>query len=87
MLHVHGVVIRLGKTAGDRLRDGKKPIQKRPTEEGIVNEIMGDSVDVGVNHQRVKKAEDQHDPKRRARIKEEERAGKTQSGTIRRRRE
>jgi hypothetical protein len=55
------------------LRYGKKSIEKRPTEEWIVNEVVSDSIDVGINHQRVNKAKDQHDPKRRVRVEKEER--------------
>jgi hypothetical protein len=35
-----------------------------------VNEIMGDAIDVGVNHQGINEAHDQHDPERRVGKKE-----------------
>ena len=35
-----------------------------------MNEIVGDAIDVGVNHQGINEAHDQHDPERRIRKKE-----------------
>ena len=72
MLHVNGVVIRLREAAGDRLNDAKKAIQKLGTEKRIVNEVMSDAVDVGIDHESVNESQNEHDPERRAREKEEE---------------
>src|SRR4051812_24128513 len=73
MLHVDGVVIRLRKAAGDRLAKCEESVQQRQSEKRIVDKIVTDAVDVGVNHQRVDKAEDQHDPERFSRIQIEQR--------------
>jgi len=73
MLHMHGVVIRLRETARNRLQERESPVQKWRTEKWIVNEVVTHAVDVCVDHQRIYKSEDQHDPEGRARIKKEER--------------
>ena len=57
MPHVHGVVVGLGKTTGDRLSDAKKPIEGARTKEWVVNEVVTDAVDVGVHRQRVNQAQ------------------------------
>ena len=72
VLHVDGVVIGLREAAGDRLNDAKKAVQKLGTEKRIVNEVMSDAVDVGVDHESVNESQNEHDPKRSAREKEEE---------------
>ena len=72
MLHVDDVVIGLRKTAGDGLGDPKKPIEELRTEERVMNEVVTDAVDVGVDHQRINESQDQHDPERRVREKEVE---------------
>ena len=72
MLHVDRVVVGLRMATGDRLDDSEKAIQQRQTEKWIVNEVMSDAVDVGVHHQRINKSQDEHDPKRCVREKEEE---------------
>src|SRR5579884_519811 len=65
MLHVDRVVIRLGKTARDRLRHSKEAIQNPRPKKGIVNEVVPHAIDVGVHHQRVHKAQNEHHPQRR----------------------
>jgi tRNA(Ile2) C34 agmatinyltransferase TiaS len=72
VLHVDGVVIGLREAAGDRLNDAKKAIQKLEAEERIVNEVMSDAVDVGIDHESVNESQNEHDPERSAREKEEE---------------
>src|SRR3954451_23384611 len=72
MLHVDRVVVGLRKTTGDRLAEREEPIQQRRPEERIVDKIVTDAVDVGVHHQGVDKAEDEHDPERRVRVEKEE---------------
>ena len=41
-----------------------------------MNEVVGNAVDVGVDHQGIDKAHDEHDPKRRVRVEEEHRQEK-----------
>jgi hypothetical protein len=72
MLHMHGVVHRLRKTAGDGLCDSKNPIQSVRTEERIVNEVVSHPVDIRIDHQRINEPENQHHPQRRMRIKEKQ---------------
>ena len=72
MLHVGGVVVCLGKTGRDRLRNSKEPIEQFRAEERVVNEVVPYAVDVGIDHQRVNESKDQHYPERRVRVKEEE---------------
>ena len=72
MLHVHRVVHRLRKTARDRLRDPKQPIDQFWTEKRVVNEIVPNPVDVRIDHQGINEPEDQHHPQRRVRVKEEQ---------------
>ena len=72
VLHVDGVVIGLREAAGDRLNDAKKAIQKLGTKKRIVNEVMSDAVDVGIDHKSVNESQNEHDPERSTREKEEE---------------
>ena len=72
VLHVNGVVISLREAAGDRLNDAKKAVQKLGTEKRIVNEVMSDAVDVGIDHESVNESQNEHNPERSARKKEEE---------------
>jgi len=72
VLHVNGVVIGLREAAGDRLNDAKKAIQKLGTEKRIVNEVMSDAVDVGIDRESVNESQNEHDPEGSAREKEEE---------------
>src|SRR5260370_37602696 len=58
MLHVHCVVICLRKTARNRLGDSKEAIEQFGAEEGIVNEVVSDAIDVRVDHQRINESED-----------------------------
>src|SRR2546423_769836 len=71
MLHVNAIVEGLAKTDRDRLEKGKEAVEERGTEVGVVNEVVGDAVDVPGDAHRIKKAEDQHHPERHAREKEE----------------
>ena len=73
VLHVHGVIVGLRKTACDRLHDSKKSIEQRRAEEWVMDEVVPDAVDVRVDHQCVDESENQHHPQRRARVKEEKR--------------
>ena|SRR5947209_5837689 len=72
MLHVDGVVVGLGKTAGDRLGDAEKTIEEVRTKEWVVNEVMAHAIDVGVDHERINKSQNQHYPERRVRVQEEQ---------------
>lgn len=72
VLHVNGVVISLREAAGDRLNDAKKAVQKLGTKKRVVNEVMSDAVDVGIDHESVNESQNEHNPERSAREKEEE---------------
>ncbi len=67
MLHVHGVVHRLGKTTSDGLSDSKKAIEKLRSEKRVMNEVVPDAIDVRIHHQRINEPKNQHHPKRRVR--------------------
>ncbi|MDT4967829.1 MAG: hypothetical protein QOJ64_2566 [Acidobacteriota bacterium] len=71
MLHVHAVVKGLAETDGDRLEKREEAVQERPTEVGVVNEVVRDAVDVPGDADRIDEPEDQHDPERRVREQEE----------------
>jgi hypothetical protein len=62
VLHVDDVVVGLGEAAGDGLEDAKYPVQEIGSKEGVVDEVVGDAVDVGVDHQGVEEADGEHDP-------------------------
>ena len=64
---MHAVVHRLGKTAGDRLRDSKQAIEQLRAEKRVMNEVVPHPVDVRIHHQRVNEPENQHNPQRRMR--------------------
>src|SRR5881397_2431906 len=72
MLHVDGVVVGLRKATRDRLSNSEEAIEQFRAEEGVMNQIVPDAVDVRVDHQRVNESKDQHYPERRVRVKEEE---------------
>src|SRR5438093_10341276 len=67
MLHMHGVVHGLRKTASDGLSDSKKAIEKLRSEKRVMNEVVPDAIDVRIHHQRVKEPENEHHPQRRVR--------------------
>ena len=69
MLHVNAFVENLAKAHCDRLQDAEQTIEKRRTEIWIVNEVVGDAVDVPGNAYRIDETENQHRPKRYARNK------------------
>jgi hypothetical protein len=71
MLHVNAIVEGLAETVCDRFEKGKEAVEEPGTEVGVVNEIVGDAVDVPGDADGIKEAEDQHDPERHARKKEE----------------
>ena len=72
MLHVNAVIVSLGKTTGDRLANAKQAVQQGRAEKRVVNKIVADAIDIGVDHQRVDQPQNQHHPQRRAREKQEE---------------
>ena len=72
MLHVDRVVHGLGEATGDRLSNAERAIEKFPTEKRIMNEVVADAIDVGVDHQRINEPEKKHHPKRRVRIQKEQ---------------
>src|SRR5262249_21693653 len=57
MLHVNAFVENLTEADRDRLQDAKQTIDKRRTEIRIVNEIVGDTVDVPRNAHRIDETE------------------------------
>ena len=73
MLHVDGVVVSLRKTARDGLSNAEETIEERRAKERIVDEVMGQAVDVGIHHERINEAHDEHHPERRVRIKKKHR--------------
>src|SRR5947207_5855347 len=71
MLHVNAIVEGLAKADCDRLEKGKEAVEEWRTEIGVVNEIVGDAIDVPGNADGIKESEDKHHPERHAREKEE----------------
>jgi hypothetical protein len=69
MLHVNAFVEDLAKTGRDRFQDTEQTIEQRGTEVRIVNEVVGNAVDVPGNADRIDKTENEHDPKGDAREK------------------
>jgi hypothetical protein len=69
MLHVNAFVKNLPEANRDRFHDAEQAIQQRRTEIGIVNEVVGNAVDVPRNADRINKTENQHHPQRNARKK------------------
>jgi hypothetical protein len=50
MLHMHGVVHRLRKTASHRLSHGKQAIEQLRAEKRVMNEVVPYPVDVRIYH-------------------------------------
>ena len=71
MLHVNAIVEGLAEADCDRLEKGKEAIEEPGTEIGVVNEVVGDAVDVPGNADGINEPEDQHHPERHAREEEE----------------
>jgi len=63
MPHVNAFVENLAKTDRDRLQDAKQTIEQRRAEIRIVNEVVGNAVDVPGNADRIDETENHHDPK------------------------
>ena len=53
MPHMHRIVHRLRKAAGDRLRDSKQAIEQSRTEKRVMNKVVPYAIDVRIHHQRV----------------------------------
>ena len=66
MLHVNAFVEDLAKADRDRLKNAEQTIEQRRTKVRIMNEVVGNAVDVPGNADRVDKTENEHDPKRNA---------------------
>src|SRR3979490_3032765 len=71
MLHMNAIVEGLAETDCNRLEKGKDAVEERGTEVGVVNEIVGDAVDVPRDADGIKEAENQHHPERDSREKKE----------------
>ncbi len=71
MLHVNAFIKDLTETDGDRFENAEETIKQRRTKIRIMNEVVRDAVDVPRDANRVNETEEEHDPKRRARKKEE----------------
>ena len=69
MLHVDAFIEDLAEADRDRLQDAEQSIQDRRTEIGIVNEVVGDAVDVPGDADGVDQTKNDHDPERRPREK------------------
>ena len=69
MLHMNALVENLTEANRDRFQDAEQAIQQGRTKIGIVNEVVGDAVDVPRNADGIDKTENQHHPKRYAREK------------------
>jgi hypothetical protein len=69
MLHVNALVKNLAEANGDLFHSAEQAIQQRRTEVGIVNEVVGNAVDVPRNADGINKTENQHDPEWHARKK------------------
>ncbi len=69
MLHVNAFVEDLAKADCHRFQDAEKTIEQRRTEIRIVNEIVGNAVDVPGDADGIDKTQNEHHPKRHARKK------------------
>src|SRR5437763_12526765 len=69
MLHVNTFIEDLAKAHRDRLENAEQTVEQRRPEVRIVNEVVGNTVDVPGNADRIDKTENEHDPKRDARKK------------------
>src|SRR5215831_1155117 len=66
MLHMNALVENLAKPDRDRLQNAKQTVQNRGTKIRVVNEIVGDAINVPRNADRVDEPEYQHEWKRNA---------------------
>ena len=69
MLHVNAFIENLTEADSHRFEDAEETVQQRGTEVRVMNEIVGYTVDVPGNADRIDKPEDQHQPQGRAREK------------------
>ena len=67
MLHMDAFIENLTEADGDRFQNAEQAIKQRRTEIGIVNEVVGNAVDVPGNANRVDESKDEHEPKRDSR--------------------
>lgn len=71
MLHVNAFVEDLAEPNRDRFENAEQTVEQRGTEVGVMNEVVGNAVDVPRNAHRIDETQDEHDPERRAREKVE----------------
>src|SRR5205814_9690054 len=63
MLHVNAFIEDLAEADRDRLKNAEQTIEQRPTEVRIVNEVVGNIVNVAGYADRVAKTENEHELK------------------------
>ena len=69
MLHVHRIIIGLRKAAGDRFDHAKDAVHPVRPKERIMNEVVSNAIDIGVDHECVDETDNQHHPERGEREK------------------
>src|SRR5947207_5379482 len=69
MLHVNRIIVGLRKAAGDRFNHAKDAVHPVGPKEWIMNEVVSDAIDIGVDHECVDKTQNQHHPQRGEREK------------------
>ena len=65
VLHVDHVVVSLREAAGDAFKQAEKPVEQRRAEVGVMDEVVRDAVDVGVDANGVEQPEAEHQGQRR----------------------
>src|SRR4051812_12343033 len=71
MLQVNAFIKHLAESDRDRFQDTEKTIEERGTEIGIVNEVVGNAVDVPGDAHRIDQSKDEHHPEWHPREKPE----------------
>ena len=64
MLNVNALVKNLTESDGDRFENTEEPVEQRRSEIGIMDEVVGDAVDVPGNAHRIDEADWKHCPQR-----------------------
>src|SRR5438046_3201472 len=83
MLHVNAFIKDLAETNGDRFQDAEPTVEQRRSKIAIVDEIVGDAVDVPRNAYRIDEPENEHAPERdtRKQVEHSEKIGALQNAS------
>ena len=70
VVHVVVVVEDMRHAERERFQDAVRAVQPRIAKEGVMDKVVSNAIDIGVDHKRINETHDQHHPQRGERKKE-----------------